>query len=256
VAAVEVRVATPPPYPIGAQIQVPRTRPSSQSDCAAGWGLSSTMGSRRASEVGAETRASCGRDFFVVCSASTGSAKELFLETPQRNHRRETMTEKTIIRHVKIAGQPFVLRNSDVLRAVRKVDPEPITSHFVVIAGRRFPPKQVLSEATGLDRADFTTHQARRTLIRLGFSAGRRPSTSARTRSGNTRGQRPRESERLGDRLRALAGEWVAIKDDDVLHAANTPRELVEWLSQHGQKADSMFRVPEDELAATGLAPL
>ena len=168
------------------------------------------------------------------------------------------MAEKTIIRHVKIAGQPFVLRNSDVLRAVRKVDPEPITSHFVVVGGRRFPPKQVLSEVTGLDRADFTTHQARRTMLRLGFSAGRRPSPSARSPVGNIRVQNPPESESewLGDRLRSFAGEWVAIKDDDVLHAANTPRELVEWLSQHGQKADSMFRVPEDELAATGLAPL
>lgn len=166
------------------------------------------------------------------------------------------MTEKTIIRHVKIAGQPFVLCNSDVLRAVRKVDPEPITSHFVVVGARRFPPKQVLSEVTGLDRADFTTHQARRTLIRLGFSAGRRPSTSARSRVANIRVQGPSESEGLGDRLRSLAGEWVAIKDEDVLHSASTPRELVEWLSRHGQKADSMFRVPEDELAATGFAPL
>jgi hypothetical protein len=165
------------------------------------------------------------------------------------------MAEKTISRHVKIAGQPFVLRNSDVLRAVRKVDPEPITSHFVVVGARRFPPKQVLSEVTGLDRADFTTHQARRTLIRLGFSAGRRTSASARTRAGNSRDESASESDRLVDRLRPLAGEWVAIKDDDVLHATNTPRELVEWLSQHGQKADSVFRVPEDELAATGLAP-
>jgi len=166
------------------------------------------------------------------------------------------MTEKTIIRHAKIAGQPFVLRNSDVVRAVRNVDPEPITSHFVVIGARRFPPKQVLSEVTGLDRADFTTHQARRTLIRLGFAAGRRPSASARSPIGNSRVQSPVESERLGDRLRSFAGEWVAIKDDDVLHAANTPQELVEWLSRHRQKADSMFRVPEDDLAATGLAPL
>jgi hypothetical protein len=161
-----------------------------------------------------------------------------------------------IVRHVKIAGKPFVLRSSDVLRAVREVDPEPITSHFVVIGARRFPPKQVLSEVTGLDRADFTTHQARRTLIRLGFSAGRRSSTSARSRVGNTRDQSPSESEQPGDRFKSLAGEWVAIKNDDVLHAAHTPRELVEWLSRHGQKADTMFRVPEGELAATGLAPL
>lgn len=164
------------------------------------------------------------------------------------------MPAKTITRHVKIAGQPLVLK--DVLRAVRKVDPEPITSHFVVVGARRFPPKQVLSEVTGLDRADFTTHQARRTLIRLGFSAGRRPSRSARSRAGTVRAGAARESEQLGARLRSLAGKWVAIKGDDVLHAASTPRELVGWLSRHGQRADRMFRVPEDELAATGLAPL
>ena len=166
------------------------------------------------------------------------------------------MTEKTIVRSVKIAGQPFVLRNSDVRRAVDKLDPEPITIHFVVVGARRFPPKQVISEVTGLDRADFTTHQARRTLIRLGFSAGRRPSKSASAHARNTRAQSPGESERLGDQLQSFSGEWVAIKDDDVIHAAKTPRELVEWLNQHGQKADSMFRVPENQLAVTGLAPL
>jgi hypothetical protein len=32
----------------------------------------------------------------------------------------------------------------------------------------------VIALATGLDRADFTTHQARRILRRLGFTAARR----------------------------------------------------------------------------------
>ena len=30
--------------------------------------------------------------------------------------------------------------------------PEPIREHFVVISGRRWPPKQVLALVTGLDR--------------------------------------------------------------------------------------------------------
>lgn len=47
--------------------------------------------------------------------------------------------------------------------------PEPLRGHYVLVEGRRYPPKQVLSLATGLDRADFATHQARRTLKRLGF---------------------------------------------------------------------------------------
>jgi len=166
------------------------------------------------------------------------------------------MAEKTISRRVKIAGQPFVIRNSDVLRAVRTLEPEPITAHFVVIDARRFPPKQVLCEVTGLDRADFTTHQARRTLMRLGFVAGRRPSKSVSSRPAGSQIHSSGDSEPPGERLRAFAGEWVAIKDDDVIHAADSPRELVGWLSRHAQKADSMFRVPDDELATSGLAPL
>jgi hypothetical protein len=171
------------------------------------------------------------------------------------------MAEKAITREVRIAGQIFKLRSGDVRRALLHVDPEPISSHFVVIGKRRFPPKQAISAVTGLDRADFTTHQARRTLMRLGFAAGRRP-------TGSVRRMRPAEADLmegslasteaggvLAERLRPLAGQWVAIKADDILYYAKTPHQLVGWLTEHGQKADSVFRVPEDELAATGLAP-
>ena len=171
------------------------------------------------------------------------------------------MAEKAITREVRIAGQIFRLRSDHVRRALLHVDPEPIASHFVVIGKRRFPPKQAISAVTGLDRADFTTHQARRTLMRLGFAAGRRPTGSARrmlpatadlmegsVASTETGGV-------LAERLRPLAGRWVAIKEDDILYDAKTPHQLVGWLTAHGQKADSVFRVPEDELATTGLAP-
>ena len=121
------------------------------------------------------------------------------------------MSETTIVREVKIAGQSFVLRNSDVICALRDVDPEPITSHFVVVDARRFPPKQVVSEVTGLDRADFTTHQARRTLIRLGFPAGRRGGATSNPRQTEDRPPRGLSSDRLADRLRSLSGQWVAI---------------------------------------------
>ena len=160
------------------------------------------------------------------------------------------MAEKGGVTRVRIAGRPFLLHRRDVVRALRTVDPEPIISHFVVVGTERFPPKQVISAVTGLDRADFTTHQARRTLMRLGFSAGRRARGALRREST---ADRPGE---LAERLQPLVGKWVAIREDDVLHAASTPRELVDWLSRHGQRADSMFRVPEDERAATGLAPL
>jgi hypothetical protein len=161
------------------------------------------------------------------------------------------MAESTSTRHVTIAGKPFELRRSDVLKALRDVEPEPISSHFVVVDSRRFPPKQVIGRLTGLDRADFTTHQARRTLLRLGFTAGRRGSGSSAT---NRRTEAPAES--LAERMRAFTGDWIAVKDDEILHASQTPQTLVRWLANHGQKADSVFRVPEDDLAANGLAPL
>ncbi len=162
------------------------------------------------------------------------------------------MAEKTVVREAKIAGQHFVLRDRDVVRAMHSVDPEPIASHFVVVGGRRFPPKQVVGAVTGLDRADFTTHQARRTLIRLGFSAGRRGTAS----SPHLPAGGGVAAERLADRLRSFSGEWVAIKDDEVIASSESPQRLVGWLGQHGQTAQSMFRVPEDQVASSGLAPL
>jgi len=151
--------------------------------------------------------------------------------------------------NVKIAGQPFLLAHREIVQLCRAVDPEPIASHFVVIGGRRFPPKQVICEITGLDRADFTSHQARRALMRVGFSAGRR---------GGARQSSPPASKAspLVEQLRPLIGQWVATRGDDVLHAAASPQQVVSWLSRHGQEADSMFRVPEDDRAAGGLAPL
>ena len=166
------------------------------------------------------------------------------------------MPEMSTIREVKIAGHPFILRSRDVVRVMQRVDPEPITSHYVVVGTRRFPPKQIISELTGVDRADFTTHQARRTLIRLGFSAGRRPARTTSSPSESSRRLRAVAPRALADQLRPLAGSWVAIKDGAVLHSTESPQELVAWLSRHRQRADSMFRVPADELAATGLAPL
>ena len=165
------------------------------------------------------------------------------------------MAEHAIERQARIAGKDFHLRSSAVVGALRAVDPEPIASHFVVIGNRRFPPKQVIGLVTGLDRADFTTHQARRTLMRLGFPVGRRSGSHA-TASGTQPVNGAASTVALAEHLRPLAGQWVALKDDDVIYAAATPQRLVGWLTEHGQKADSMFRVPEDALAASGLAPL
>src|SRR5438128_1555404 len=72
-----------------------------------------------------------------------------------------------------VSGRVFELDPERVEEAVARVLPDPVREHYVVVRGRRYPPKQVLACVTGLDRADFTTHQARRILQRLGFVAAR-----------------------------------------------------------------------------------
>ena len=52
-----------------------------------------------------------------------------------------------------IAGRSYELERQRVEEAVSDVLPEPIHLHHVAVAGRRFPPKQILTRVTGLDRA-------------------------------------------------------------------------------------------------------
>jgi hypothetical protein len=158
---------------------------------------------------------------------------------------------------VTIAKRRFQLRADHVERALRQALPEPITSHYVVIGRRRYPPKQAISLVTGLDRADFTTHQARRILTGLGFPAGRRSGQANSKAPGNSRGTRSRgmRARPTAETLEPFIGQWVATRDADVLVAAPEPRTVVGWLAEHRQQADSMFRVPSDELQASGAAP-
>lgn len=184
---------------------------------------------------------------------------------------------------VTVARQSFELRREQVERTMRYVLPEPITSHFVVIDNRRYPPKQVVGVLTGLDRADFTSHQARRILTGLGFAAGRLPHAGPRERRGGYETHTPesvahtpargaREPAALAQAdapahpdvsvrpdaasLEPFVGQWVATRGPDVLVAARDPRSVVSWLAEHRQQADSMFKVPVDELEASGVAPL
>lgn len=162
-----------------------------------------------------------------------------------------------------VSGHRYDLDSQSVEAALQGALPEPIQEHFVVINGRRWPPKQVLALVTGLDRADFTTHQARRALTRLGFTAARaaRPkghhplASSAdappRPAAAGT-AERPQPSV---EALRPFIGLWVAVRGDEVLVAAPSAKEVVAWLAQHRQRAQSMFRVPDSEQAITGAAP-
>lgn len=153
----------------------------------------------------------------------------------------------------RIASETYDLEPETVEAGVSGVLPEPIHQHYVVIAGRRYPPKQALTCATGLDRADFTTHQARRILKRLGFTAARRG--AAATESPPGRGP---HGGRQAEALRPFVGKWVALAGPtDVLVAAETPHEVLAWLAHHEQRAPyGMFRVPRGSVEAQGTAPL
>jgi hypothetical protein len=160
---------------------------------------------------------------------------------------------------ITIIGRTFDLDPQRAERAIEGELPEPIHEHFVVVSGRRWPPKQVLALVTGLDPADFTTHQARRALTRLGFIASR----AARRRShggGAAPGQEglgePGKRRSLAEALRPFIGQWVAVRGEEVLVAANSPAEVVSWLAQHQQQAQAMFCVPAEESAIGGAGPL
>jgi hypothetical protein len=155
-----------------------------------------------------------------------------------------------------ISGRRFALDHDAVEARLEAELPEPIRDHFVVVGGRRFPPKQVLRMVTGLDLADFTTHQARRVLTRLGFVAGRE---SDRKPVAGPRDPDPRwpHGGRQAEALRPHAGQWVALgKADEVLVADATPELVLAWLAAHERTASGMFRVPEDTRSAEGVAPL
>jgi hypothetical protein len=178
------------------------------------------------------------------------------------------MAETT--RTVVIARRQFALRAGQVERRLRGVLPEPLKDHFVVINQRRYPPKQVLELVTGLDRAEFTTHHARRVLTGLGFPAGRRTHGSPNgqvarhPRGSPTRGSAAQTGSRrraararpTAQTLEPFVGQWVASRGTEVLVAAPDPQAVVGWLAEHGQEADSMFRVPSREFEASGMAPL
>ncbi len=152
-----------------------------------------------------------------------------------------------------VARQSYELDRASIEQALEAVLPEPIQEHYVVVQGRRFPPKQVLTCAIGLDRADFTTHQARRILKRLGFTAARkeaRPEDSAPLGAGPHGG-------RQAAALEPYIGQWVALAGPtEVLVAADTPQEVLAWLARHERRAPyGMFRVPRTTADAEGGGP-
>lgn len=157
-----------------------------------------------------------------------------------------------------ISGHAFALEPRTVIDCVEQLLPDPLQEHYVIVAGRRFPPKQVLSSATGLDRADFTTHQARRVLMRLGFTAARVSRERREAFDGDAvSGGDGRHGGRQAAALAPYVGKWVALAEPtEVLVAADTPQDVLEWLARHGLQASyGMFRVPASPAEAEGAAP-
>ena len=150
-----------------------------------------------------------------------------------------------------IAGRRVKLDSAAVERQLAGELPEPVREHYTVVGGRRFPPKQVITLMTGLDRADFTTHQARRVLQRLGFPAARRTAPAS-----DPRPRRPeREPDPLVEALRPFIGQWVAVRGHEVLVGADSITAVVSWLTKHGVKAEGLFRVPDSDAYVFGAAP-
>ncbi len=155
-----------------------------------------------------------------------------------------------------VAGEELTLDRDLVERTLAHRLPDPIQEHYVIVLGIRFPPKQVLAEVTGLDRADFTTHQARRILLRLGFQAARVHARVSHADVEQDSGDGPYGG-RQAAALAPYVGKWVALSGPtEVLVAADSPHEVLGWLSRHGQRASyGMFRVPNQTSEAEGLAP-
>ena len=154
--------------------------------------------------------------------------------------------EEVAMTTAQVAGEVFELNPVMVERTVLALDPEPIREHYVVIGGRRYPPKQALAAVTGLDRSDFTTHQARSILRRLGFGVHRRRPVSAPS-GGPDVPERRRGSEAAV--LRPYVGRWVAQDGLEVLFDAESPQDVVRWLRRNGLSA-TVWRVPATAVEA------
>lgn len=130
---------------------------------------------------------------------------------------------------------------------MRGVTAEPIQAHYVIVGGRRFPPKQVIGAVTGLDRSEFISTQARRILERLGFKVGRvgspakQPPISATVSSADDR------LAQEADLLRPYKGQFVAVDVDwsEVIASGPDPRSVSRALRATGRDG-VLFQVPDD----------
>jgi hypothetical protein len=185
----------------------------------------------------------------------------------------------------RMSGREFRLTKSRVEAAMDDVPPEPIVSHFVVVKGRRYPPRQVLSAATGVGSKSIRSVVAERRLRQLGFVTGKVSRWAAgsadhhariqgfRKRSfgvppaGKLRERRDgpgradevldpmsRAQDAFDAQLRRHVGEWVATRGTDLLCAAPDAKSVITWLTEHDERAEAMYKVPENLSQISGTA--
>ncbi|MGI8936780.1 MAG: SCO5918 family protein [Iamia sp.] len=156
--------------------------------------------------------------------------------------------------HATIAHHPFDLSHGEVERAMRASAPEPIQAHYVIVGGRRFPPKQVIAVVTGLDRSAFISTQARSILERLGFTVGRlgspprdpAPATDAPSAADE-------RLAREAKMLRPYVGQFVAVDPEwtEVVASGPDPRSVSRALKAIG-RIGVIFQVPVDPARDVG----
>jgi hypothetical protein len=106
-----------------------------------------------------------------------------------------------------VGRRPLELSREQVLEAMDRVQPESIRKHAVKMGTRVYPPKQVLAVVTGWDRLSFTTMEAQRVLLRLGFACQRVDTLEdGRSAWGEAREGRPAD-ESLVRRVSSLEAE-------------------------------------------------
>lgn len=79
----------------------------------------------------------------------------------------------------RLNGTDYELSGAAVRAAAARGTPEPLLEHWVAAGGRRWPPKQLFEDATGIPRAKFTSHIALRQLRRLGLTTSPLPGETA-----------------------------------------------------------------------------
>lgn len=150
--------------------------------------------------------------------------------------------------HATIARHPYDLTKVQVERAMQGVVAQPLRDHYVVVNGRRYPPKQVIATVTGLDRSAFITTQARSLLERLQFTVGRvgsppipRPAASTLASPADER------LAREADLLRPYVGQFVAVDPEwtEVVASGPDAAGVARALEAIG-RVGVIFRVPMD----------